>query len=432
LQKAEHAKGPNMRNKLVVTAGGLVLAAALGVSPAAQAAASHPAPGGAVVGASRGTPARAASSAVCKHGGRVLTPTAVRTDTLGVKYYTYRAVPGMITKVPPRGLTAARITPALLADIGLESASAARKALTPAAKQRLDRAAIVLSTGGAPKLCAGTAKDRGLLGGQLTRRITTPSPARFNIYSGNWGGYGIDASEFGGAINAAEGAWNVGRGTTSGTAQYPSAGEATWVGVGSLDDSGTTGLIQAGVSIITDPRDTQTAGGYTSWIEAISNNGTGCAGDNNGCNPIYNAADSTRPGDAMLVRSYYTSSAQACFVVVDYTHSSGSIPDACEAPAVYDHTSGEWINENLLANGYLYNNPGTISFNTQNVSGAFGGGSWSQAFTGQYQTVIMETSRLDNDGVSTCPGNSVLLSKGVNASGQASQIATYAVNGCDQ
>jgi hypothetical protein len=321
----------------------------------------------------------------------------------------------------------------MLADIGLEAASGANKALTPAARQSLDRAAIALSTTGVPRLCAGTAKDRGLLGGELPKRPTAPSPVRFNIYSDNWGGYGIDGNEFGGAINAAEGAWNVGHGTTSGTTQYPSVAETTWVGVGGLDDIGTTGLIQAGVFIVTDPRDPVTPAGYTSWIEVISGDGiTGCSVANNNCNPIFNAGDSTRPGDRMLVRSYYTSSRQACFVVVDYTHSSGSIPPACEPPAVYDHTSGEWINESELRSHYLYNNPGTISFNTQNVSGAFGGGSWHQAFTGQYQTVIMETDVIDHDGVTTCPGNGVLLSKGVNASGSASQIATYGVNGCDQ
>jgi hypothetical protein len=38
-------------------------------------------------------PARPARSAACELGGKLITPTAVRTDKLGVKYYTYRAIP---------------------------------------------------------------------------------------------------------------------------------------------------------------------------------------------------------------------------------------------------------------------------------------------------------------------------------------------------
>lgn len=181
--------------------------------------------------------------------------------------------------------------------------------------------------------------------------------------------------------------------------------------------------------------------GFTSWIEELGVNSstgglTGCStAGNNGCNPIYNAGDSTRPGDTVLVRVWYTSSAQACFLIVDYTHSGGSIPTRCLQTAVYDHTSAEWINESDFSDGYLYDNPGTITWNTQDISAAFNAGpngSWSAAFAGgAYQDVIMFTDALDNTGVPSCPGDHLLLSKGINAGTSTSQIASYPVGGCD-
>ena len=386
--------------------------------------------------------ARPAGSTACGPDGTLLTPSAVRTDRLGVKYYTYRAAPGMVTKVPPSGLTAARVTPALLTDIGLESAAAAKRELTTAARRSLDREAISLSAGAPPRFCVGTAKDRGLFGGQLpkvsSRHPSSPKSLGFNIYADNYGGYGITESEFGGQINAAEGAWTVGQGKSTGSSEYPSVEESTWVGVGGLGDASSAGgIIQAGVAMMTDPTESSIPAGYTSWFQVMGT--SGCNADNNYCDPVWNAGDSTRPGDAVLVQVDYISSATGCFSLVDYTHSSGDIEYTCLLSAVYDHTSGEWVNESWLANGYLYNNPGTISLNTQNVSGDFGGGSWQQAFVGDYQTVIMETDSIDQygdpslgePGVSTCPGDGALLSKGVNASGSSSQIASYNVAGCN-
>jgi hypothetical protein len=400
-------------------------------------------PATALTSVAASAPGRPASSAACGLGGSLLTPTVVRTDRLGVKYYAYRAIPGMVSKVPPSGLTAAHVTPALLADIGLESASDAKKPVTAASRQNLDRAAISLAAAGAPKLCAGNAGTRAMLGGgQPPRRTAASSAERYNVDTDNWGGYGIDESEFGAGINAAEGAWVVGQHHTSGA----HVKEATWVGLGSLDDqtpTNVTGLIQAGVAIITNPiirtGEPTPPAGFTSWIEVLGVNSstgglTGCsASGNNGCNPIYNAGDSTRPGDVVLVRVWYASSSQACFLMVDYTHSGGSIPQRCLQTAVYDHTSAEWINESDFSDGYLYDNPGTITWNTQNISAAFNSnGPWSAAFAGgAYQDVIMFTDGIDNAGVPSCSGNHVLLSKGVNAGTSTSQIASYPVSGCD-
>lgn len=177
--------------------------------------------------------ARPASSAACGLGGRLLIPTVVRTDKLGVKYYAYRAIPGMVSKVPPSGLTAARVNPALLADIGLEPARDARRPVTASVMRNLDRAAVSLAAAGAPKLCAGNARTRAMLGGgQPPRRTAASQAERFNVDTDNWGGYGIDEQEYGAGINAAEGAWVVGQHHTSGA----HVKEATWVGLGSLDD----------------------------------------------------------------------------------------------------------------------------------------------------------------------------------------------------
>jgi hypothetical protein len=158
----------------------------------------------------------------------------------------------------------------------------------------------------------------------------------------------------------------------------------------------------------------------------------GCVGSNNDCNPLYNAGDSTRPGDTVLVRSYYSSSSLACAFIVDYTHSSGSFPTTCMDSAVYDHTSAEWVNENELQDGFPYDYPGTIGFNTQNLSAAFGGdSSWVGAFTGSYEGVVMSTDATDEDGTDTCPSGST-LAEGVNASGSSSQIESFWAPGCDE
>jgi Peptidase A4 family len=402
--------------------------------------------------------AHSTGSAACALGGTLLTPTAVRTDSLGVRYYTYRAEPGLFTKVAPSGLTAARVTTALLVDLGLESASSARESLSAQARQRMDGEAIALSRAPAPRICLGNQATRRLLSQPLVKaRTARPAPSELpwaHTYSDNWGGYAVTESEFGAGINSVEGAFTVG----TSMSDLAKMAESTWVGLGgglaegvNSDGDQTYGLLQAGVAMLTDPGSAGPAG-FTSWMEDLGGEcnvntdactSQGCVGSNNYCDPFYNPGDSTRPGDAVLVGSYYSSSSLGCAFIVDYTHSSGSFPTTCMDSAVYDHTSAEWINENWLQYGFPYDYPADlIGFNTQNISAAFGGdSSWVGAFTGAYEGVVMDTDDIDQHGnpyadpptpgTPSCPAN-VTLAEGVNASGSSSQIESFWWPGCDE
>jgi hypothetical protein len=61
-----------------------------------------------------------------------------RTDALGVAHVTYNSDPGLEAVVPPRGLTAGKVSSALLADIGLP----AHNSLTSPAGRRLVQEAV--------------------------------------------------------------------------------------------------------------------------------------------------------------------------------------------------------------------------------------------------------------------------------------------------
>ena len=159
--------------------------------------------------------AESTGSAACTLGGTLLTPTAVRTDSLGVRCCTYRAKPGLFTKVAPSGLTAARVTTALLVDLGLESAPRARESLSAQARQRMDSEAIALSRAPAARICLGNQATRRLLSQPLVRpRTARPSPSELpfaHTYADNWGGYAVTEPEFGGGINSVEGAFHGGQ-----------------------------------------------------------------------------------------------------------------------------------------------------------------------------------------------------------------------------
>jgi hypothetical protein len=356
---------------------------------------------------------RAAGSASCAPGDTLATPTAASTDSLGVRHYTYRAMPGLVTKIPPAGLTAAHATPALLADIGVKNGSGA-------AQQ-----AVALSKGSVPALCLSKKRPASpeavLANGSSKAGSSTSTPRFDHFYSANWGGYGVTEPEFGKGINSVEGTFT--EGADSSPASNSPGEESTWVGIGGglAEGSSNYGLIQSGVAMITNY-------GYTSWWEVVGSSGCTTSA-NNYCYPVYNAYDSTRPGDDITDEVYWQSSSTACFVLTDYTHSTGSI-NVCEPALVpYDHTSAEWINENWLGSGYYYDNPGTISFTSQRISPSYGGTSYQSAFGGKFAGVIMEPSSSDNT-VASCPDNT-LLSEGTGASGTSSKIDTYKVTGCD-
>jgi len=170
----------------------------------------------------------------------------------------------------------------------------------------------------------------------------------------------------------------------------------------------------------------QTDEGYRSWSEYL---GTGCT--SGACDPVYSGTDDLRPGDSVSAQVWWVSQTEACFWFADWTSSTGSI-SRCQSsiPIPYDHTSAEWVNENWLANGYYYDNPGTINWSDQTFTDTFnGGGTWKDPFSGAYEAVIMYTG---GTPVPPC-GNAGLLAYPANPStssaGGSSQIVSCSVNG---
>ncbi len=72
-------------------------------------------------------------STPCPANRTPVAPTSGWTDSLGVMYLSYPHAPGMVATVPPRGLTADRVTPAMLADLHLPGSPATAKGAVAAA-----------------------------------------------------------------------------------------------------------------------------------------------------------------------------------------------------------------------------------------------------------------------------------------------------------
>jgi hypothetical protein len=384
----------------------------------------------AIVLAAAGSVAAAAPTAragvlagFCGPGERLISGTQVRTDRLGVARIGYPGYPGLVTTLPPRGLTAKGVTRALVADLGLP-----RRAMR---RQRLVQEVLSLSRAPrTPRLCLG----------RPTTGAIAPGPHPFDhIPHSLYGGYAVTEQEFGGGINYASGTFIVGNDQTP-VPSGDSGSESTWVGLGGGlgGETAGLGLIQGGVTM-------QTNLGYRTWIEYVgqdaNGNPLGCNSIVNNCQPISNPVNSARPGDSVNVMVYWQSSTDACITVTDNTRSSGDIGTTCKTVAIpYDHTSAEWVNENALAQkpGFFYDYPGTISFSQQLLSATWNGVAHSpwDGGAGHFEGVIMTTGSYSGLVTVGCPANKV-LAEGINAATDqfdegTSQVESFGVNGCDQ
>ena len=280
-------------------AGASVLSAAaivaLGLPGASSAGAAAAAPAGS-------WPSRLArpATATCPRGQTLIAPTSGRTDALGVAHVTYKSDPGLVAVVPPRGLTAGKVTPALLADVGI---SARNSPGSPAGRRLVQEVVRLAQHQAAPEFCRApatlaTAADRPL-------RSAAGGPPLKNAHTDgrNWGGYAVTEAEYGGPIEGVYGSWTVPRSLTS---SAPSA-ESTWAGIGGgLGENGSCydpnsnpsgvacGLIQAGSSMQTDE-------GYRSWYEAIGT--SGCTDYTHFCGQ-YSSVDAIQPGDNIERRGF--------------------------------------------------------------------------------------------------------------------------------
>jgi Peptidase A4 family len=186
----------------------------------------------------------------------------------------------------------------------------------------------------APEFCRSR-PDLGVLGKQLmlAREPSAGGPTLTVAETPNWGGYATTQSEFGAAINGAEGTWTV----PPHTAGLAPSAEATWVGVGGGIGGETRGigLIQAGTEM-------QTNEGYRSVWEYIGT--SGCVGF---CGQ-YSSINAISPGDSVTGQVFWGSSTYACFYLEDWSRNSGS-QGVCQTVNIpYDHTSAEWVDEQII------------------------------------------------------------------------------------
>jgi len=389
---------------------------ALGLSGASSAGAAALAPAGS-------WPSQLArpATATCPHGQTLIAPTSGRTDALGVAHVTYKSDPGLVAVVPPRGLTAGKVTSALLADVGV---SARNSPGSPTGRRQVQEVLRLAQHQAAPEFCRAPATLATAAGRPLTSPAGGPQLKNTHTDGYNWGGYAVTEAEYGGPIEGVYGTWTVPKSLTSSS---PSA-ESTWAGIGGgIGENGSCssvacGLIQAGSSM-------QTNEGYRSWYEAIGT--SGCTTSTHFCGQ-YSNIDAIQPGDDMSAEVYWENSSSACFFVSDFSRTTGSW-DVCTAVSIpYDHTSAEWVNESHLPSFY-YDSPGTVDWSEQLLTGAFDdSGSWGSPFSGAYEALVMDTG---SGTTGTVCGQSGVLSVpegATNSGGEgSSQIVTCSVAGID-
>jgi hypothetical protein len=353
--------------------------------------------------------------ASCPRGQTLIAPTGGWTDALGVSHVTYKTGPGLIAVVPPRGLTAGRVTAALMADVGLP----ARHSASSSSHQILVRKVLNLAQSQrAPEFCRsgpdlGTL-DRKPAGGPPLLNTVSPS--------GNWGGYATTQKEHGSPINGAAGSWTV----PEHTAGLSPSAESTWVGIGGDigGETGGIGLIQTGTSM-------QTSKGFRSWWEYLGT--SGCV--NTFCGQ-YSSINAISPGDSVFGEVTWNTSTSACFFFADFSRSTGSF-DVCQPVNIpYDHTSAEWVNENhYIPHAFYYDNPHTVSWSGMLINNTVAaGGAWVSPFSTPYEAVLMGPGTAPKAGTISCASGNFLsypVSAATNSSGGTSKILTCYIGGVD-
>jgi len=351
--------------------------------------------GSAVTAAAQPWPGQLAppAPAPCPSGETLIAPTSGWTDNLGVSHVTYRADPGIVAMVPPKGLTAGKVSAALMADVGMRAPSVH----SPSFQRMVQQVLRLARNQRAPEFCR-SAPDRTT---RPTATTTVVANSALNVVqlANNWAGYATTEAERGGTpITDAFGAWTVPSHTPGRT---PSA-ESTWVGIGGgVDGESSVSLIQTGTEM-------QTNEGFRSFWQAV---GTGCGG---GCGN-YSSTDAVLPGDSVTGEVYWTSSAQACFYFFDLSRSTGSW-DMCQGVSPYDPSSAEWINEWPDFTAVSYDNPHTVAWSAM-LAGRYGD-TLTSPFITPWLAIVM-TPPGGGHGPYTCSGQymSIPIDAATNSSG---------------
>jgi hypothetical protein len=387
---------PSIRRLITVGA-----ACALAGSGAAAAGATASASAFAAAWPSQVTRPAAAS---CPRGEKLIAPTGGQTDSLGVTHLTYRADPGLVANIPPRGLTASRVTPAVMADLGMRvihpTSSSTRHLVQQVINLGKDRAA--------PEFCWSRPDPARVM------HKGDPDSVNSHVW-GNWAGYAVTEAEHGGSINGVNGSWTVPQSMTS---SAPSD-EFTWVGVGGGlgEGSPTNGLIQAGTEMLTTY-------GYRTFYEVIGS--SGCTINTHFCGK-YSSVNAVRPGDSVTAAVWWDTAASATFLV-DTSNGGGDWDVSTNVNIPYDHTSAEWVDEWSDPSVFYYDSPGTVHFADQGLSSNFAGeGPFTSPFTGSYEAVIMGSSGTTcSDGAISYP-----VDPANTITGGSSEIVTCQISGID-
>jgi len=341
------------------------------------------------------------AAVACPSGSTAVLPTNGWTDSLGVGHFTYQDLPGFTTTVAPRLGSSARVTPKLLADLGLPSSASVANINELGNKSTAAAFCRTSTTSVSPSGSFQTHRD-----------------------GPNWAGYALTESEYGSQINSVTGAWTVGQSQTTAS---PSA-ESTWIGIGGGLGEGAPlpiGLIQAGTSMMSGE-------GYRSWFEWIGENTAGAA-TGVGTQYVstktvkYTNTNVVRPGDQVQGFVWWSSTTSACFTFLDHSRSTGSF-SGCQSKLgiQYDHTSAEWINERTEFSGssycpgdpkvaiypscyWYYDSPGTTSWTHQWFSAAENDyGPWSDPFSFPFEAEVMVAPTTHDNPTPSCSSAEVL------------------------
>lgn len=346
------------------------------------------------------------ATASCPRGATLIAPTSGWTDALGVSHLTYKADPGLVMMVPPRGLTASRVTPAMMADVGLR----AHQPATSSSQRHLVQQVLKLAENRtAPEFCRSRAVDSPPTGQAIND----------HYYLTNWAGYAKSEQENGSGINGVQGSWTVPRSMTT---SQPSA-ESTWVGIGGsnlFEGSDVDGLIQAGTEMQTDE-------GYRDFWEYIGS--SGCV--NVFCGK-YSSVDAVAPGDSVFAEVTWESTTSACFYFTDNSRNT-SFSGCHPVNVPYDHTSAEWISEWTGGGFKYYDSPGTVSWTNQWLNNGFNASdSWHSPFSGSFAAIIMY--QITTAGGISCSNDAVIsypIDAATGSNGGSSKTVTCSINGVD-
>jgi hypothetical protein len=329
-----------------------------------------------------------------------------------VTRYTYRALPGLVSKVPSPGLTASRVTPAAIKDLGVR--------VTPSLTTAQLRRDIARQSRTAPWFCLSAPLTGSIpsAGKQSTSREIAPQAVEGPTVNSSWAGVQVTSTDFNAPINSAYGAFP----TTTATIPQVKSFASEWVGVGWPT------LIQAGVETNSDAGSRT----LTPFLEYVNASGTCCQ---------LTAGSNVPAGTEMKVEVYWESDTNACFYVLD-NNTGQALINTCVDVSNYgishDTSTAEWFLEDALPVGLYFENLNQIPWTDMSFSeGAEANPNWHDPFAYSYW-VWQSQAQYDHNMVKTCidgSGPNGILAypvheTDVTAAEGSMDINTNSVDGC--